>query len=119
TVITTTAMGTWLFSNTGSRALSSGVLFSFTLLVILGSHEMGHYVACRWYRVDATLPFFLPLPPPFFTGTLGAVIRIREPFPTRTVLFDIGVAGPIAGFLVLVPALFIGMNLSTLVPAPT
>jgi membrane-associated protease RseP (regulator of RpoE activity) len=99
--------------------LRGGLWYSLTILAILGSHEMGHYLACRWYKVDATLPFFLPLPPPFFTGTLGAVIRIREPFPTRTVLFDIGVAGPIAGFLVLVPALFIGMNLSTLVPAPT
>jgi membrane-associated protease RseP (regulator of RpoE activity) len=99
--------------------LRGGLWYSLTILAILGSHEMGHYLACRWYKVDATLPFFLPLPPPFFTGTLGAVIRIREPFPTKTVLFDIGVAGPIAGFVVLVPALFIGMKLSTIVPAPT
>jgi membrane-associated protease RseP (regulator of RpoE activity) len=99
--------------------LLQGFWYSGTLIAILGAHEMGHYLACRWYQVDATLPFFLPLPPPFFTGTLGAVIRIREPFPTKTVLLDIGVAGPIAGFVVLVPALFIGMNLSTVVPAPT
>jgi membrane-associated protease RseP (regulator of RpoE activity) len=100
------------------RLLAGGLWYSLTILGILGAHEMGHYLACRWYQIDATLPFFLPLPPPFFTGTLGAVIRIREPFPTRTVLFDIGVAGPIAGFLVLVPALFIGLSLSSVVPAP-
>ena len=69
---------------------------------------MGHYLACRYYDVDATLPYFIPMPVRSLTGTLGAVIRIREPFPTRTVLFDIGVAGPIAGFVVLVPALFLG-----------
>jgi membrane-associated protease RseP (regulator of RpoE activity) len=64
------------------------------------------------------LPFFIPLPlPP--TGTLGAVIRIREPFPTRTMLFDIGVGGPIAGFVVLVPLLFIGMSMSQIVPEPS
>ncbi len=99
--------------------LTGGLWYSLTILGILGAHEMGHYIACRLYRVDATLPYFLPLPPPFWTGTLGAVIRIREAFPTRTVLFDIGVAGPIAGFVVLVPALFVGLSLSTIVPAPT
>ena len=100
--------------------LLPGLWYSLTILGILGAHEMGHYVYCRRYNVDATLPFFLPLPPwPFFTGTLGAVIRIREPFPTRTALFDIGVAGPIAGFIVLVPALFIGLTMSTIVPVPT
>jgi membrane-associated protease RseP (regulator of RpoE activity) len=81
---------------------------------------MGHYLLCRRYNVDATLPYFIPLPPVIFlTGTLGAVIRIREAFPTRKVLFDIGVAGPIAGFVVLVPALFYGMSLSNVVPEPT
>ena len=100
--------------------LIDGLWYSVTILAILGAHEMGHYVYCRRYNVNATLPFFLPLPPGlFFTGTLGAVIKIREPFPTRTALFDIGVAGPIAGFLVLVPALFIGLTMSTVVPVPT
>ena len=98
--------------------LLSGLWYSLTILGILGAHEMGHYLACRWYQVDATLPYFLPLPPPFFTGTLGAVIRIREAFPTKAVLFDIGVAGPIAGFLALVPALFLGLSLSNIVRAP-
>lgn len=95
-----------------------GLWYSLTLLAILGAHEMGHYLFCRRYDVDATLPYFLPAPLPL-TGTLGAVIKIREPFPTRTVLFDIGVAGPIAGFVVLIPALFFGLSMSTLVPAPT
>jgi membrane-associated protease RseP (regulator of RpoE activity) len=99
--------------------LANGLWYSLTILGILGAHEMGHYLACRRYQVDATLPYFLPVPPPFLTGTLGAVIRIRETFPTRTILFDIGVAGPIAGFVVLVPALFYGLTLSYLVPQPT
>ena len=102
----------------GWGLLSQGLWYSLTILGILGAHEMGHYLACRWYQVDATLPYFLPLPPPFFTGTLGAVIRIREAFPTRAILFDIGVAGPIAGFLALAPALFLGLSLSTIVRAP-
>jgi membrane-associated protease RseP (regulator of RpoE activity) len=64
------------------------------------------------------LPFFLPLPPPFPTGTLGAVIRIREPFSSKRALFDVGIAGPIAGFLVTVPALFIGVAMSHVVRLP-
>jgi len=95
-----------------------GFWYSGALLAILGAHEMGHYVFCRKYNVDASLPYFIPAPIPL-TGTLGAVIRIREAFPTRTVLFDIGIAGPIAGFVVLVPALFIGLHMSTVVPNPT
>ncbi len=100
--------------------LLQGFWYSGTLLGILGAHEMGHYLLCRRYNVDASLPYFIPMPPlVFLTGTLGAVIKIREPFPNRTVLFDIGVAGPIAGFVLLVPALFYGMTISNVVPAPT
>ncbi|HEX3645288.1 MAG TPA: site-2 protease family protein [Vicinamibacterales bacterium] len=95
-----------------------GFWYSGTILAILGCHELGHYFACRYYDVDATLPFFLPAPPPFLTGTLGAVIRIREPFPGKRALFDIGIAGPIAGFLVTVPALFLGMALSHVARVP-
>jgi membrane-associated protease RseP (regulator of RpoE activity) len=98
--------------------LVHGFWYSVTLLSILGAHEMGHYLYCRRYDVDATLPFFIPMPL-VLTGTLGAVIRIREAFPTRKVLFDIGVAGPLAGFAVIVPALFLGLSLSTIVPEPT
>jgi len=96
----------------------AGLWYSLTLLAILGAHEFGHYYFCRRYNVDATLPYFIPAPVPL-TGTLGAVIKIREAFPTRTILFDIGVGGPIAGFIVLVPALFIGMSMSSVVPVPT
>ncbi len=98
-----------------------GPWYSLGVLTILGAHEMGHYLACRWYRVDATLPYFIPAPWPVISGTLGAVIRIKEPFPNRKALFDIGIAGPIAGFVVLVPILFIGMAWSRVievVPVP-
>jgi membrane-associated protease RseP (regulator of RpoE activity) len=99
-------------------SMIDGLWYSLTLLAILGSHEFGHYYYCRRYNVDATLPYFIPAPIPL-TGTLGAIIKIREAFPTRTALFDIGVGGPIAGFIVLVPALFLGMSLSQVVPMPT
>ena len=58
---------------------------------------MGHYLACRYYKVDATLPFFIPAPPVFLAGTFGAFIKIRSPIPSRRALFDIGLAGPLAG----------------------
>jgi membrane-associated protease RseP (regulator of RpoE activity) len=88
-----------------------GLWYSATILAILGCHEMGHYVACRYYRVDASLPFFLPVPLPL-TGTLGAFIRIRERIPSKVALFDIGIAGPIAGFLIAVPTLLTGLAMS-------
>ena len=97
--------------------LLSGFWYSGTILAILGCHELGHYFACRYYDVDASLPFFIPAPLPL-TGTLGAFIRIREPIPTKPMLFDIGIAGPIAGFLVAVPALFIGLSMSRVVALP-
>jgi membrane-associated protease RseP (regulator of RpoE activity) len=98
--------------------LIRGLWYSVTILSILGCHELGHYFACRYYDVDASLPFFLPVPPPMLTGTLGAFIRIREPIPSKRMLFDIGIAGPIAGFLVAVPALFIGLSMSRVVRIP-
>jgi membrane-associated protease RseP (regulator of RpoE activity) len=100
-----------------SALLVRGFWYSATILTILGCHELGHYFACRYYDVDASLPFFLPAP--ILTGTLGAFIRIREPIPTKRMLFDIGIAGPIAGFVVAVPALFIGLSMSHVVPIPT
>jgi membrane-associated protease RseP (regulator of RpoE activity) len=99
------------------RSLLDGLYYSLSILAILGAHEMGHYIACRRYNVDATLPFFIPAP--FITGTLGAVIRIREPFPTKVSLFDMAVAGPLAGFVVLIPLLFLGLYLSPIVVIPT
>ena len=95
------------------EALASGLWFSLPILGILAAHEFGHYVYCRIHNVDATLPYFIPaLPFVFIAGTLGAVIRIKEKFPSKKALFDIGVAGPIAGFVVLVPLLYWGVTMS-------
>lgn len=96
--------------------LLTGLWYSLPVLAILGAHEFGHYFACVHYRVNASLPYFLPFP--WFFGTLGAVIRIREPIPSKRALFDIGIAGPIAGFVVAVPVLFAGMWMSTVMPIP-
>lgn len=84
-----------------------GIPFSATLLTILLAHEMGHYLYCRHYGVRATLPFFIPAPT--LIGTLGAVIRIKAPIRSRAALFDIGIAGPIAGFVVALIALVFAM----------
>jgi membrane-associated protease RseP (regulator of RpoE activity) len=91
-----------------------GLPYSVTLLTILLAHEMGHYLACRYYRIDATLPYFLP--GPTVLGTFGAFIWIRSPIYTKRKLFDVGFAGPIAGFVVLIPALAIGVALSNTSP---
>ncbi len=89
---------------TNAEALQFGLSFSLSLLFILTAHEAGHYIACRIYRVNATLPYFLPTPPLIGpAGTLGAFIRIISPIPSRRAIFDIGVAGPIAGFAALIP----------------
>ena len=98
--------------------LTGGGWYSFTLLSILGAHEFGHYFACRYYRINASLPYFIPAPLPL-TGTLGALIRIREPIRTKPMLFDIGVAGPIAGFIVACPALLIGIASSRVTELPS
>jgi membrane-associated protease RseP (regulator of RpoE activity) len=101
--------------------LLHGLWYSVPVLAILGAHEFGHYFACRYYRIEASLPYFLPLLIPWpvpQTGTLGAVIRIRQQFPSKRQLFDIGVAGPIAGFIVAIPVLLLGMSLSSVMPLP-
>src|SRR5206468_7929345 len=87
-----------------------GIPFASTLMLILLAHEMGHYLCCRYYGVRATLPFFIPAPT--MIGTLGAVIRIKSRIPTRKALFDIGIAGPIAGFVVAVITLALALNAS-------
>lgn len=89
--------------------LKSGLTFSTSLITILTAHEMGHYLACRYYGVRATLPFFIPAPPLFLTGTFGAFIKMKSPIPSRRALFDIGLAGPLAGFIVLLPIAFAGL----------
>ncbi|HEX9960659.1 MAG TPA: site-2 protease family protein [Pyrinomonadaceae bacterium] len=89
--------------------LKHGLSFSVSLLFILTAHESGHYVACRIYGVDATLPYFIPTPPMIGpAGTLGAFIKILSPLPSRRAAFDIGVAGPIAGFVALIPVAIVG-----------
>lgn len=85
-----------------------GLPYAVCVLGILGTHEMGHYVACRIHGIDATPPYFLPSPPGFIFGTFGAFIRIRAPITNRRALFDIGVAGPLAGFVVAIPVLIWG-----------
>lgn len=94
--------------------LLDGLPFSLTLLTILLAHEMGHYLAARYYYVDATLPFFIPFPN--FIGTFGAFIRIRSAILSRRILFDIGIGGPLAGFMMLILPLIIGVSLSRVSP---
>lgn len=89
--------------------LKSGIAFSTALLTILTAHEMGHYLACRYYGVRATLPFFIPAPPLFLAGTFGAFIKMKSPIPSRRALFDIGLAGPLAGFVALLPVALAGL----------
>ncbi|MGE5647155.1 MAG: site-2 protease family protein [Acidobacteriota bacterium] len=95
-------------------SLAVGLPFSLTLIAILLAHEFGHYLACRYYKVDASLPYFMPAPT--FIGTLGAFIRIRSAVYSKRVLFDIGIAGPLAGFVFLLPALGIGLAYSKVLP---
>jgi membrane-associated protease RseP (regulator of RpoE activity) len=99
--------------------LAGGFLFSIFLILILGTHEFGHYWASRRNNVKATLPFFIPAPPIFIAGTFGAFIQIKELIPNRRVLMEIGSAGPIAGFIVAVPTLILGLFLSETTQAET
>lgn len=96
------------------RHLLLGLPFALTLMLILLAHEMGHYLFCMRYGVSATLPFFIPFPT--LIGTLGAFIRIKSPLRSRAVLFDIGIAGPIAGFAVALPVLIFSLRLSRVAP---
>jgi membrane-associated protease RseP (regulator of RpoE activity) len=95
--------------------LLGGLPYALSLLAILGTHEMGHFLATRRYRIRATLPYFIPVPPAtiFPFGTFGAFIQIRSPIPNRKALFDVGIAGPLAGFIVAVPVLIWGLMHST------
>lgn len=95
-------------------ALAAGAPFATTLLLILGVHEMGHYVAARIHGVQVTLPYFIPVP--FGLGTFGAFIAMKSPVENRKSLFDVGLAGPIAGFAVAVPLMIGGLLLSNVVP---
>lgn len=103
-----TVLSTWV---------TAGFWYSISIISILFVHEMGHYLMCRRYGVGATLPYFIPFPllNPF--GTMGAVIRMKGIIPDRKALFDIGAAGPIAGFLLSLPVVAIGIYFSTVIPA--
>ncbi len=94
--------------------LLQGLPFSLSLLTILMAHEMGHYITARYYGVNVSLPFFLPAPT--LIGTMGAFIRIRSAIYSKRALFDIGIAGPIAGFVVLLVPLVVGLSLSRVSP---
>jgi len=92
-------------------ALVEAGLYALALISILGAHEMGHFIVARYNKVQTTLPFFIPMPVPPL-GTMGAVIAMREPAPNRKVQFDIGIAGPLAGLIVAIPLMFIGLSQS-------
>lgn len=106
----------WFVLTAASVYVTGGPLLAVALLSILFAHEMGHYLACRYYGVDATLPFFIPFPMLSLVGTLGAFIRIRSPIPNRRALFDIGIAGPLAGFVVCLPVIALSVREMSLVP---
>ncbi|MCP4727558.1 MAG: site-2 protease family protein [bacterium] len=114
TVFSTLFMGSILEGGNPFESLSQlrlGIPFSGTLLGIIGLHEFGHYYMCKRHGVSATLPFFIPAPT--IIGTLGAVIKIKSPITNNKALFDIGAAGPIAGFVVAIPAVIYGLQIST------
>ncbi|UCF31697.1 MAG: site-2 protease family protein [bacterium] len=118
TLLTTTAAGALQRGNnplSDPLSLVSGLPFSLTLMTILGVHEMGHYLTSHRHRVPATLPYFIPAPS--IIGTFGALIRMKGVIWDRRTLLDIGVSGPLAGFLVALPALAIGFLFSEVLPA--
>jgi membrane-associated protease RseP (regulator of RpoE activity) len=93
--------------------LYGALYFALPLMTILGVHESAHYVVARRRHLDASLPYFIPIPPPYILGTFGAFVSIREPFPDRKTLFDVGAAGPLAGFAVAIPIALAGLSLSS------
>ncbi|TVQ08539.1 MAG: site-2 protease family protein [Leptolyngbya sp. DLM2.Bin27] len=122
TLFTTTAVGAYLAGVTEAQLQDTpmlilrGLPYAGSLLFILGCHEMGHYLTARRYGMQVTLPYFIPVP--FFLGTLGAFIQMKSPVPNRRALFDVGIAGPLAGLVVAVPLLLWGLAQSTVVPIP-
>lgn len=95
-------------------SLWRGIPFSFTLLLILAAHEFGHYIMARKHRIDVTFPYFIPAPS--LIGTFGAFIKMKSPLLDRRMLLDVGAAGPLAGMVVAVPVLFIGLWMSEITP---
>lgn len=124
TLITTTLAGVEIADATASpetivsqpAVLLSGLPYALALLTILGVHELGHYLTARFYKIRATLPYFIPVP--FAIGTFGAFIQLCSPIPNRKTLFDVGLAGPLSGFIITLPLLLWGLAHSDLVPLP-
>ncbi len=108
----TTFLTGWNFQGTWQ----SGAWYSVGIISILSAHEMGHYLMCRRYKIKATLPFFIPFPPkinPF--GTMGAIIKMESIIPSRKALFDVAAAGPLAGLVFTIPAIYFGIQMSDIV----
>lgn len=97
------------------QIISLSIIYAVVLLGILLGHELGHFLTCQYYRINATLPYFIPAPT--LIGTLGAFIKIKSPITRKQQLFDIGVAGPLTGFILAVPTLIYGLTLSKVVPS--
>jgi membrane-associated protease RseP (regulator of RpoE activity) len=117
TVLTTLLVGAFQMGrNPLARPLDiiHGAPFSLAIILILGSHELGHYFMARRLGVDATLPYFLPVPHPM-TGTMGAFIKMRSPVPDKGALIRVGIAGPLVGFIVAIPVTIIGLAMSRVV----
>src|SRR6266849_5123413 len=123
TFVTTTIAGGFAFTAGGGPLrggpFSDGFPFSIPLLVILGTHELGHYAMCRRYSLAATLPYFIPSPFLTLIGTFGALIRIKEPIRDKRQLLDVGAAGPLAGFFVALPFLFYAVPRARPIPPTT
>jgi membrane-associated protease RseP (regulator of RpoE activity) len=120
TLVTTTVVGvrmagvdlaTW---QSNPANVLKGLPYALALMTILGIHELGHYLTARFYKIRSTLPYFIPLP--FFLGTFGAFIQMRSPIPNRKALFDVSIAGPLAGFVATLPLLIWGLAHSEVVP---
>lgn len=122
TVLTTTIVGVKIADaeirtiGENPSVLWQGLPYSLALMAILSLHELGHYTAARYYKIRATLPYFIPIP--LFIGTFGAFIQMRSPVPNRKALFDVSIAGPVAGFVATIPLLLWGLANSTVVPMP-
>jgi membrane-associated protease RseP (regulator of RpoE activity) len=125
TLITTTQAGTVILGiadkDLGSNLSHwlAGLPYAIALMAILGVHELAHYLTARWHAIRVTLPYFIPIPPAGFFpfGTFGAFIQMRSPIPSRKVLFDVGIAGPLAGFIIAVPLFWWGLAHSQVIPA--
>lgn len=122
TLFTTTVVGTyiggapWETVQDNPSLFLNGLPYSLALIFILGTHELGHYLTARRYKMKATLPYFIPIP--FFLGTFGAFIQLRSPVPNRRALFDVGIAGPLSGLVVSIPLLIWGLTQSDVVEMP-